>query len=90
MPIDYDILIQTLNGYSEINRIHEIERYKRLKTRTNQESMYIFSDLYRTWVQSGKQASGDRKILAQLHLEQKIQFRLSLKKLAQKEAIYNG
>jgi hypothetical protein len=55
MPgLDKEILLQTLQGYAEVNRITDVERFNRLKQRTTHESLALFIELYRTWEISGK------------------------------------
>ncbi len=58
VKIDRDILLQTLAGYAEVNRITEAERRARLKGMTNATSLLIFNQLYKTWELSGKKITG--------------------------------
>jgi hypothetical protein len=62
--IDREILLQTLRGYAEVNRITEAERRARLKSRTVKESLDLFTALYDTWSQTGRTSGGDQEILA--------------------------
>jgi hypothetical protein len=55
--LDRDIISQSMQGYAEVNRITEAERRGRLKQRTKDESLALFSELYRTWEISGKKKS---------------------------------
>ncbi len=43
--IDREILIQTLAGYAEVNRITEVERRTRLKQISNAEARAVFDSL---------------------------------------------
>ncbi len=47
--LDPEIVLQTLQGYAEVNRITNIEQRNRLLNRTNRESLVIFLNLYKTW-----------------------------------------
>lgn len=63
-PIDREILLQTLRGYAEVNRITEAERRARLKACTVRESLDLFTALYDTWSQTGRISGGDLEVLA--------------------------
>ncbi|MBM3143541.1 MAG: hypothetical protein FJ010_00970 [Chloroflexi bacterium] len=43
--LDKEIVLQTLRGYAEVNRITETERRKRLRTMTDDEAKQLFNDL---------------------------------------------
>lgn len=85
--IDRDILLQTLAGYAEVNRIAEEERRARLKQMTDAEARGIFECLYETWKQTGKQAGGDWEALARLRLEPKIAVRRAFEALARHKGL---
>jgi len=65
MSLNRQILLQTLAGYAEVNRITQAERCSRLKSRTDQESLSIFAELYRAWEITGKQETGNWQLIMQ-------------------------
>lgn len=84
MSPNKEILLQTLKGYSETNRITAQERYTRLRTRTTEENLKIFITLYRTWEQSGKKVGGNDFLLAKRRVNDHIHLRSLLKIAAEK------
>ena len=80
--LDRDILLQTLAGYAEVNKITEAERRARLKTMTDAAAREIFASLYETWKQSGKRAAGDWEALARHRIEHHLRVRQALEVLA--------
>jgi hypothetical protein len=54
MKLNREIILQTLSGYADVNRIVENERRTRLRISTNHESLTIFAELYRTWESTEK------------------------------------
>ena len=85
--LDRDILLQTLAGYAEVNRITAAESAARMKTMTDAEAMRIFVSLYETWKQTGKQAGGNWDALARWKLEQKIQIRKAFETFARAKGL---
>ena len=84
MPLDREILLQTLAGYAEVNRITQAERRSRLKSRTDQESLSIFSELYQAWETTGKREAGDWGLIAQQRLNDHNHLRHLLEEFARK------
>ncbi len=82
--LDRDILLQTLAGYAEVNRITDAERRARLKTMTDAEAREIFASLYETWKRSGKLAGGNWEALARSKIEHKIRVRQAFEALARR------
>jgi hypothetical protein len=60
MNLHREIILQTLFGYAEVNRIVEGERNIRLRTRTDRESLTIFGELYETWECTAKDGQWER------------------------------
>ena len=85
--VDRDILLKTLAGYEEVNRITTSERRARLKSMTPQESMEIFVALYETWEKSGKKSGGDWEAIKRRKLEDKIRLRRAFETLALKKGL---
>ncbi len=85
--LDRDIVLQTLAGYAEVNRITEAERRARLKSMTDTQAREIFSALYETWKRSGKQAGGEWGALARLKVEHKIKVRQAFEALARRRGL---
>lgn len=85
--LDRDILLQTLAGYAEVNKITAAERDARMKTMTDAEAMRIFVSLYETWKRTGKQAGGNWDALARWKLEQKIQIRKAFETFARAKGL---
>lgn len=81
--LDRDILLQTLAGYAEVNKITEAERRARLKGMTDAEARAVFDDLCASWERLGKGDGGNWEKLDRWRLEQKIVFRQALEQLAQ-------
>ena len=82
MKLDREIILQTLSGYAEVNRIVENERRIRLRTRTDRESLAIFAELYRTWECPEKDGQWER--LAQLRLQDHARLRAAFEAAARK------
>lgn len=80
--LDRDILLQTLAGYAEVNKITEAERRARLKRMTDAEARDIFASLYKTWKLSGKRAGGNWEALARRKIEHKIRVRQAFEALS--------
>jgi tRNA nucleotidyltransferase/poly(A) polymerase len=85
--LDRDLLLQTLAGYAEVNRITEAERRERLKAMTDAEARRIFASLYDTWQRSGKNAGGDWARLAQHRLEHHLRVRAAFEALAKRRGL---
>ncbi len=82
MKLNREIILQTLSGYAEVNRIAENERRIRLRTRTDRESLAIFGELYRTWESTEK--DGQWECLAQLRLDDHVRLRMAFEAAARK------
>jgi hypothetical protein len=76
--LDREIVLQTIRGYEEVNRITESERIARLRNMTVQESMEIFRDLYRVWGALGAKTGGDLERLNRRRLEETLDLRRKL------------
>ncbi len=85
--LDRDIVLQTLAGYAEVNKITAAERDARLKMMTDAEAMSIFASLYETWKRTGKQAGGNWEALASWKLEQKIRTRKAFEVFARAKGL---
>src|SRR5687767_1920299 len=85
--LNRDLLLQTLAGYREVNRITEAERRSRLQTLTDAEALDIFNALYMAWQHSGRNAGGDWETLAREKLEHKIQVRRAFEALARHKGL---
>jgi len=82
MTLDREKLLQTLSGYSEINRITAAERRSRLRTRTDRESLKIYTILYDTWSRTTK--DGNWKRILQSRLQAHITLRAAFEIIARK------
>lgn len=80
--LNREILLQTLAGYREVNRITEAERRSRLETLTDAEARGMFAALYADWQRSGQRAGGDWEVMAREKLESKVQVRRAFEALA--------
>ncbi len=85
--LDRDLLLQTLAGYAEVNKITAAERRARLKTMTDAEAREIFESLYETWKRSGQLAGGNWEALARRKIEYKIQIRRAFESLAKAKGL---
>ncbi|MBI4770373.1 MAG: hypothetical protein HY784_08200 [Chloroflexi bacterium] len=86
-PLDRALVLQTLAGYAEVNRITAAERCQRLQTVTDREALETFAALYETWKRSGALAGGDREALARRKLEYKIRLRQAFETLARAKGL---
>jgi hypothetical protein len=80
--LDREIVLQTLRGYTEANRITQAERRSRLIHQSSQESLAIFTELYKAWEQTGQMSSGDRKKISKSRLDAHICLREAFHTLA--------
>ncbi|MBI3359671.1 MAG: hypothetical protein HY023_00995 [Chloroflexi bacterium] len=85
--LDRDILLQTLAGYAEVNKITEATRRAQLKTMTDAEAREIFASLYETWKRTGQQAGGNWEAIARRKLEHKIGMRQAFEALARRKGL---
>ena len=85
--LDRELLLQTLQGYEEVNRITAQERRARLKSMTREQSLAIFAALYETWEKSGKKSGGDWDRIAKRKLEEKIRLRRTFESLARAKGL---
>ena len=85
--LNRDVLLQTLAGYREVNRLTEAERQARLQTLTDAEAREMFAALYADWQRSGQRAGGDWEALAREKLEHKIQVRRAFEALARHKGL---
>jgi len=83
--LDRDILLQTLAGYAEVNKITAAERAARLKTMTDAEARAIFDDLCAGWDQT--KHDGNWESINRRRLEQKIALRRAFEKLARAKGL---
>ncbi len=84
--LDRDILLQTLAGYAEVNRITDAERRARLKTMTDAEARAIFDDLCAGWEQFRK-AGGDWERVDRWRIEQKVALRHAFEQRARAKGL---
>jgi hypothetical protein len=82
MKLNREIILQTLSGYADVNRIVENERRTRLRIRTNHESLTIFAELYRTWESTVK--DGQWELIAQRRLQDHTRLRAAFETAARK------
>ncbi len=80
--LDKEIVLKTLRGYAEVNRITEAERRELLRKQNSQDVLEDFSDLYDAWEHSGKHGEGNWKRIEQWRLDNHIQLRRAFEKLA--------
>lgn len=80
--LDRHILLQTLDGYVEVNAITDAERRARLRTMTDAEARAIFDDLCTSWERLGN-SGGEWERLNNQRIEQKILLRRAFEQLAQ-------
>ena len=80
--IDKEILLQTLRGYAEVNKITEAENRQRLAVLTHEQSQKIFEMLYDVWERTGKKAGGNLEALRAQDLEAHIEVRKAFEALA--------
>ncbi|HUF39306.1 MAG TPA: hypothetical protein VMN57_12345 [Anaerolineales bacterium] len=73
--LDREIILQTMRGYEEANRISKADRFFRLKERKIEESILIFRSLYRAWEKTGKTMGGDKDTLSRLRIEESVRIR---------------
>jgi hypothetical protein len=80
--LNREIVLQTLQGYTEVDRITQAERRARLINQTSQESLAIFSDLYDAWEQTGKLGDGEWKKISKSRLDGHLKLREAFHALA--------
>ena len=85
--LNREVLLQTLAGYREVNRLTDEERQARLQTLTDAEAREMFDALYADWQRSGQRAGGDWEALAREKLEHKIQVRRAFEALARRKGL---
>jgi hypothetical protein len=83
--LDREIVLKTIRGYEEANRISEAARFSRLKDRTIEESILIYRGLYQAWEKTGKMMGGDFERLNQRRIEETIRFRENLNRAAERK-----
>lgn len=76
--LDREIVLQTIRGYEEANRISKADRFSRLKERKIEESILIFRSLYRAWEKTGKKMGGDKDAMSRLRIEESVRRRSAL------------
>lgn len=84
--LDRDIVLQTLAGYAEVNKITEAERRARLKTMTDAQARAVYDDLCAIWDRAGDR-NGNWRRLNQRRIEQKIRVRQSFERLARTKGL---
>jgi len=82
-PVDRKLLLQTLRGYIEVNRITEAERRARLINLSETESRAIFNSLYRD--ASILKKSEDLTSSATYHVDHHLKVREAMRRLAYKK-----
>ncbi len=82
--LDREIVLQTIRGYEEVNRITESERISRLKEMTVQESFRNFRELYQVWVKVGSRLGGNLARLDQRRLEETLVLREKLNEVSRR------
>ena len=82
--LDREIVLQTIRGYEEANRISEADRFSRLRDRTVEESFHIFRGLYQAWEKTGKVMGGDFERVNQRRTEETIRVRENLNRVAER------
>lgn len=88
MPkLDKEILLKTLRGYAEVNKITEAELRKSLPNVTRVESWATFEALYEFWERTGQQAGGDWEALAKQKLAEQIALRQAFEKAARAKGL---
>ena len=80
--LDREVILKTIRGYEEVNRITESERIVRLKRMTIEESLQVFRGLYRVWVEIGAKTGGDMESLNRRRLEETLEFRRKLNEVS--------
>lgn len=85
--IDRDILLQTLRGFAEVNKIAAAERRAALEKMTRAESWATFNALYEAWPHMGKQAGGDWEALAAQRLADHISLRQKFEAVARHKGL---
>lgn len=80
--LDREIVLQTMRGYEEVNRITESERRARLKGQTPQESLSVFKGLFSSWACTGRKAGGNWETLTRRRLEHHLSQRQAFEILA--------
>jgi hypothetical protein len=73
--LDREIVLQTLRGYAEVNRITQAERRARLINQSSQESLAIYAELYKAWEQTGQKSTGDWKKISDSRLDAHLRLR---------------
>jgi hypothetical protein len=81
VKIDREILLRTLRGYEEVNRITNLEKRLRLRALTDDEARAIFDGLCQDMVKLI--GSEDQTTLANLRLQHHLRVREVMVKLAQ-------
>jgi hypothetical protein len=76
--LDRKIVLQSIRGYEEANRISEATRFAKLCERTISESIQIFRQLYQAWERTGKTMGGDIERLRQRRAEEAVRIRARL------------
>lgn len=88
--LNRELLLQTLRGYEEVNRITEAERRAHLPKLTVQESLAIFASLYDAWYHTGRLAGGNLALLEQQQRNQLVQLRRTFARLATRQGKIHG
>ena len=85
--LDRDIVLQTLAGYAEVDKITEAERRARLERLTDAEARAIFDDLSAGWDRSIGDDGSDWRGLDRWRIEQKIEVRRAFERLARAKGL---
>lgn len=80
--LNRQLVLQTLRGYTEVERIVDVERRKRLQSQSIAESLAEFKVLYETWVKLGRDAGGVFTEIAQNRLQANLERRAIFEQLA--------
>jgi Ser/Thr protein kinase RdoA (MazF antagonist) len=88
MPkLDRQLVIRTLAGYAEVNKITEAERRAWLAAMTGAQARALFDDLCASWDHSAASSGADWQSLDRWRIEQKIAVRRAFERLAQAQGL---
>ncbi len=85
--LDRELVLQTLAGYAEVNKVTEAERRARLETMTDAEARAIFDDLTAGSDRSTRDDGSDWRRLDRWRIEQKIAVRRAFERLARAKGL---
>ncbi|MBC8497061.1 MAG: hypothetical protein ISS57_11400 [Anaerolineales bacterium] len=77
--LDKEIVLKTMRGFAEVNRITEAERRERLKTMTEDQAKQIFDDLN---IGVTEMTEGEKSRLADFRLKHHLKVRKAMEMLA--------